>query len=170
MSLSPAPRDVEVLLHKVLADYHPDLIEAEVTFSLLFAHAKEDAEGNPVGPALKLHGYPALAIIKINSLQHRMEGLPDCTIRIDGDQWSTHLDEVKRAILDHEATHLALVRDSAGNFETDDANRPKMKMREHDIVVGGFKEVVDRHQKHAVEAQQFLEAHKVFLQTTFPWG
>lgn len=165
----PCDDDVKGLLDEVLDRYHLDIADAGVTFSLLFAYAKEDADGNPVGPTLKHRGQPALAAIKINSLQDRVEGKADCTIRLDGDRWSEHSEETKLAILDHEVEHIVIIRTVTGAPETDDASRPKLKLREYDLYLGGFRSIVARHKRNAVESQQYTEANLVFAEQRYPW-
>ena len=57
-----APKDVLALLKAVRAQFYRDLDETGVTISVLMAHAKKNEEtGEPDGPALKHHGWPALA-------------------------------------------------------------------------------------------------------------
>ena len=47
---------------------------------------------------------------------------------------------------------------------TDDAGRPKLKMRPHDFEVGGFFDIVQRNGSAAVEAQVIGEVGKKFIQ------
>lgn len=158
------------LLRQVVEKYHPRLIGVDI--GLLEAYAPCDADGNvrPGATALKVHGIAAYATVKINSLADRVEGKPDATIRIDADVWGAHSDKRKVAILDHELAHLLLATDKDGNVKRDDLGRPKLKMRYHDLVVGGFSDVVERHGAAAVESMHYLDVHKFFSQQTFPWG
>ncbi len=71
------------LLASAVKSTHPHLKEAGVTFACLFAHA--DPESGSA--ALKHHGYPAAALIKLNPLKQRVEGLSDCTIYLDAAAW-----------------------------------------------------------------------------------
>ncbi|TXH55560.1 MAG: hypothetical protein E6Q97_08545 [Desulfurellales bacterium] len=159
------------LLAEVMKQHHPDLVEAGVTVGLLFAHApRNDATGEPQGPALKHNGYPALAVVKINSQRDRVEGKPDATITLDGDRWPDESRESRVALLDHELAHLVLVRDEDGGIKTDDCFRPRLKCREHDFQLGGFWDVVERHGKDAVESRAYQDLHRGFSQRCFPWG
>ena len=161
---------IEPLLAEVMKTYHPDLFEAGVMVGVLTAHAKEGADGEPRGPALTHHGSQAAAVIKITSQADRAAGLPDCILKLDGDRWDTWTTERQTAILDHELTHVLLDRDADGTVRTDDSNRPKLKMRPHDVDLGIFEDVVKRHKEHAGESVNFAEAHKIFTQALFPWG
>lgn len=159
------------LLRQVIDRYHPHLDAVGVRIGLLMAHAPVDKyTGEPKGPALKLHGDVALAIIKPNSLKDRVEGKPDVTITCDGDRWPELSGEKRISLLDHELEHLVLVEDEEGAVMLDDCNRPKVKTRPHDFLVAGFYSVVDRHKTEAHEAQQYIELHREMSQRTFPWG
>jgi hypothetical protein len=138
--------------------YHDELIDAGVTIDILAAFPTTDEHGEPVEEyALKLHGYPAYAVVKINSYKLRVQGHADAEITIDGYQWDTLRDDQRRAITDHELTHLEIRRDNQGAIKTDDLMRPKLKMRLHDTQVGWFKEIAERHKLASVEVQQAIE-------------
>lgn len=146
--LGPAPVDARDLLAEVLELYHPDLVSAGVTIYLAFANS----EGN--GPPVKLHGYPKAAVVRINAYAKRVEGLTDATITVDGDEWPNWSDEERAALMDHEAFHLEVVRDKkTSQYKTDNAGRPKLKMRLHDYEMGGFDLIARRHGKAAFEVQ-----------------
>lgn len=166
-----AEREDRELLEAVMAEHHMRLCDAGVRVGLLYASGPRDEKSGLLkGPALKLHGMQALAVVKINSTKDRVEGKPDATVTLDFDQWPDHSPERKRAIMDHELAHLLLATDEDGNPQIDDANRPKLRMRQHDLVVGGFTDVVRRNKQHAAESDQFLEVNRFFTQEVFPWG
>lgn len=162
--------EVEALLAQVIEEHHQDLKEAGVTVQVLQAHAKRDKHGVPKGPALKLHGYPCMAIVSIIGLKDRVGGGKDARIVIDGDRWGDGPAKEQFATLDHEMMHLTLVRDEEGPVVLDDACRPKLKMRLHDYELGIFEDIVKRHGKDCLDSQQYLPVHKFFVQQTFPWG
>lgn len=97
--------------------------DAGVTVDVLLAHApRNKTTDEPTGPAINHQGYPACAVIKINSLKHRVQGCADATITLDGDkidEWSPRRLE---SILVHELTHLELQYDQDGNIKTDSAS------------------------------------------------
>lgn len=166
-----ADSETVALLAEVMKQYHPDLVEAGVRVGLLLAHAPVDREtGEVKGPALKLHGYAALAIVRIVSAKDRVAGMPDAQVTLDADAWPEHVHERKVAIFSHELTHLVLVRDEEGGVKTDDAFRPRLKMRPHDYQLGMFTSVIEKHGLYAVEAQAYVELHRAMTQTKFPWG
>lgn len=166
-----APDSCQDLIDETLAAYYPDLVEAEVTVGSLFAFATTTEDGEKVGPAVKLHGYPCAATIKVNSTRDRVEGKPDATITVDGDQWPGWTDEERRALIDHELYHLELKRDrESGELLADDAGRPRMKCKLHDFQYGGFEAVARRHGAASFEVQQGRALADKYGQLLFSWG
>jgi len=167
-SHSPASSDVAALIQDVIAEHYPDLAEAEVRISAFFAWP-----GKNGGPAVKLHGYPCAAVVKINSNpKARMDGLPDATITIDGvgwaDQWD---DDQKRALIDHELHHVLVVRDKkTGEIKSDDSGRPKLAMKPHDWQFGGFDDIARRHGRAAFEVQAVRMLKDERGQLFWGWG
>jgi hypothetical protein len=149
-----------------------DIREAEVTYDFLMAR-------NPEGPAVKLHGYDCTAIIKINSYKDRVQGKADCTIVVDESEWDRMGREEREGLLHHEFLHLEVVRDKTKDKKTgavtvhgpktDDAGRPKLKMRLHDFQVGIFKETAEKYRDKSVDVQQ-IEPLVQWVQTTLNFG
>ena len=163
--------DVVRLAGEVMAKYHPDLAEAGVTLCLLMAAARVDGRtGEPRGPAVTLHGYPCKATIKVNSEKDRVEGKADLTVTIDAAAYDDMAEAERVSLLDHELEHAVLLREKDGAVRTDDAGRPRVKLRPHDFQLGGFVNVCDRHKQHAHEAQAFADVHRLLTQKVFPWG
>jgi hypothetical protein len=169
-SYRTAEPEILALLADVMKQHHGDLVEAGVTIEVFTAHAKRDRNGAPKGPALKHHGTPALGTIRITSEEERIAGRKDAVMKLDGDEWPELPPEQQASLLDHEATHLLLVRDKEGNIELDDCFRPKLKMRPHDAELGLFYQCVERHGMNAVETKAYLPVHKKFTQLLLPYG
>lgn len=146
------------VLAKAMKKYHADLADAEVRVQIVVAHASEDANGEPTGPAVRLHGMACLAVVRILGLKDRLLREHDAEITLDGDNWP-HWSAAKRlSVMDHELTHLELqVHKDSGIVQRDDLDRPKLKMRPHDWQVGWFHEVAERHGVESVEVQQFRQ-------------
>lgn len=149
------------LLSSVMEEYYPDLIKNNVTVDVTMAFAKE-------GEPLKCGGYPALAFVKITSLKHRVKGLKDSEITIDGQIWETLTDPQRRAIIDHELQHLIIALDKEGNAKIDDAGRVKLRLRRHDYQLGWFREVANRHGENSTECYQAKILLKNDGSTFFP--
>lgn len=164
------------LARGVLEQFYPDLVELELTYGILMATAEKDEKtGEPKGPALKHHGWPAAAVIKINRYQDRVEGKPDVTIKIDAEWWANHSKKECAALLDHEFQHLMPRVDDEGNVIADDCGRPKLRMRPHDYEVTGFHAVIDRHGEDAAEVVEMRalavsEGGQRLFRFMKPWG
>jgi hypothetical protein len=166
-----APAEVVALVQEVLSSLRKDLVEVGVTLGCRFAHApRNETTNEPKGPALKHHGYPAAAVIRVVSQKDRVAGLPDALIDFDGDRYDDFSEEEKRALIDHELTHLELLRDEEGQPKLDDCFRPRLRLRPHDAEIGVFYDVVERHGPAALETQNYLQMHQVFTQKLLPWG
>lgn len=155
------------LMAEIIAEHYPDLEELEVEVGVMFAF-------NPKGPAVKLHGRACAAVIKINSLKARAEGLPDATITIDGHLWGRGDEKLPRrrriALLDHELHHLVVVHDKNGDPVADDLGRPKLKMKPHDFEVGWFRVIAERHGRDSFEVEQAAKLTDEHGQLLFPWA
>jgi len=151
--------DAVKLLASVVEDYHSQLNEVEATIGLLSAWPKDTEE-----TALKLHGYPCAAIIKIAPYVQRVLGVEDVVITVDGPNWERATEAERVALLDHELTHLELCVDENGAVKSDDAGRPKFRMRLHDFHVGGFVAVMDRHGLSAPETKLVRETVETYSQ------
>ncbi len=154
---------VKALMHRS----YPDLADHKITVGVLMAHAPRREDGEPTGPAIKFAGWPAAAIVKINSLRNRVEGMPDATIILDGDTWEQRPSDEQAAILDHELYHIQVRKDEDEQAVLDDACRPKLKLRPHDFQIGGFVAICHRHGAAALEHKAMSEAT---TQLMMPWG
>lgn len=180
-SFSKADPEACRIRDEIMAKHHPRLVGAGVTVSLVMA-------SNDNGEAVKLHGYRCAAVVGCNSTKDRIEGKADATIAIDA-QWWKHAKAAERAaVVDHELTHLLVERGPdritkdpteipevfreirEPSYKTDDAGRPKLKLRLHDWQLGGFAEIVERHGDSAVEQQAFRDTAKRYEQLLLPWG
>lgn len=147
-----ADDDVTGLVSEVMAANHPELAEAKVQIGVLMA-------SNPDGDAIKHGGYPALACVRVVSLKDRVTKQYDVEMLIDQSVWDELTDGHKRAVIDHELTHVRRVPNTPkaikrgeGLWKLDDLGRPRIKLRKGDWNVGdGFKDVVARHGDFAAE-------------------
>lgn len=137
----------------VLAKYenHKPILDAKVKVDYVFAVPGKDAEGNFVGNAITHHGCKAIGLTSKIGLKQRTKGLGDVEVLIDREWWNDASESSKRALLDHELTHIQPLTDEKNNFLRDDLGRPKIKIRAHDYEFGWFNVVAGRHGKHSLE-------------------
>lgn len=160
-----APGDVAEMLAGAMRRYHPHLVAADVTVAVLFAD-DVDPETGESSRCLKHQGYDAAAVMSITPLKHRALGVADALLVIDSVAWANLGLSERDALLDHELEHLRVLdvycgyvswdaeeRQLIGHPRTDDLGRPKLKIKLHDIQVGGFLAVMKRHGAAALETQ-----------------
>jgi len=142
---SPAPDSVKNLAAEILEFFetHEPVVEAGVTIDFMFAHGVDDK------PAIMHGGYQAIGLCRIISLKDRVAGRSDVEITIDADWWQDANPGERRALLDHELHHISVPTD-----ETDDAGRPVIKLRKHDVDVGWFSVIANRHGPESMERTQ----------------
>lgn len=155
MAIITVPLDSETreFIEEVMATHHDRLARAGVT-----VHGWWKSSTDEDKPALKHHGYPALATIKVNSEEARQHGQADALVRIDRDRWQGMTAARRRALIDHELCHLDLVTDEDGMPKLDDAGRPRLRMVPHDFECGVFDAVVRRHGEESPDHQALKQA------------
>lgn len=152
---------VEVMAARLLRQFetHAPLLDAKVRIDYVFAYPDVDENGIPVNDALKHHGVKALGIAKIIPCDRRAKGEADAEIKLDGKWWESVDDPEREAVLDHELHHLNPVadgKDTEGRtvFKKDSNGRPKLRMRKHDIDIGWFNIIAQRHGAVSIERKQ----------------
>lgn len=159
--------EVEQLADELIEKYHSALKKHGVKIDYLFALSKLDDNGDPVGPAIKANGYPALGMARIIPLKDRVGGRTDVEVILDGQRWETLADDMKAALLDHELSHFQVKLDENGDHEEDDCGRPKISMRLHDVQVGWFADVAARHGAASVEVHDAQNIVNDFRESIF---
>lgn len=151
-SYTLAPREVRMMADEIIReDWHADIRLGPgdgdfVRLCLFMAYGGEGDEA-PV----KLHGYPCAAAISVIAYKQRVDKRADAEIIIDAAWWDNATEPQQRALLDHEITHLEIERDKDGCLKTDDAGRPKLKLKLHDWQLGGFRSIAARYGDDAPE-------------------
>ncbi len=131
-------------------------LDVKVRIVLVEAVVADDADDGPPPSALKLHGSPAIAIVKIMDPLGRFLTKCHVLIQIDEYAWAELSEETKIALIDHELTHVDVVRDSNNIAKRNDDRSPKLKMRHGDWQLIGFAEVIERHGGDAHEAKHLM--------------
>lgn len=166
-----ATTELKLVINELLkADQHEELRCHKVKVVALFVY-DEDSDGEPTGTALTMNGYPAAAVVRLTSLKERAHKLGDVELLIDGARWDK-LDEQQRiALIDHELTHVRVRTErETGELLTDAQGRPKLRMRRHDIQIGGFNDVIERHGRAALEAIGIAHATARHAQLLLEWA
>ena len=160
-------REVLGPLYDAMRDWHSELIDAQVELDVLWCYSGKFR----LLPALTHQGYSAAALIRITSLRERANGAGDAQLILDEIIWKDSTQAQRSAIFDHELEHLQISRDRLGGLKTDALGRPKLKLKKHDIVVGGFSSIIHRHKHQAIEAtaiKQAVESARA-VQLRFAW-
>ena len=170
VTYKPVPASVNKLIAKVMGKHHEALEQVSLDVKGWFAYAERDENDQPKCMALKLHGYACMAVVKINNLKQRVQGLGDAEIVFDGDRWDELTDAEQFALIDHELCHLNVKVDKVGAVKKDAHGRPLLKMRLHDWQIGGFRDVIKRHGSDALDLQQIDALVASDGQLLFPWA
>ena len=142
--------EVAELATELIELFHPTLKEHRVRVDFLFAFGERDeVTGELIDDALKHHGVKALCIAKkISPVKDRAKGLGDAEICLDADWWTGASQEERKALLDHELTHLVATpkRDYNG--------RPIIKMSRMISSSAGSPSLRERHGRASQECRQ----------------
>ncbi len=157
-----APQEITDLVGSIAQQYHPKLVDNCVTFDVLLAYGEDDE------PAVKCAGYPAMAVSSINNLKARTIGHSDGLIVIDAVKWNRLATEIRASLIDHELQHFE-PKFKDGILITDDLNRPKLRLRKHDVQLGWFDCVALRHGANSVEQIQARSLIGNYAQSFFPF-
>ena len=142
-------------MSKTLINAVPEHGQLErVKIDYLFAFADLDDEGQPINNALNKNGMRALGLCRKIGLKDRAKGNGDVEILLDHDHWKTIPEAERRALLDHEMTHIGVCVARGGIIKLDAIGRPKINIRKHDVEVGWFASVAQRHGRHSIEQIQ----------------
>lgn len=146
-----ADESVTQLATKLMAEWemHAPLVAAEVKLDIMFAFGDRDDDGELTSDAITKNGRRALGLTRKISLKDRAAGRGDAEILLDGDYWPTASAEEQAALLDHELYHLTIK-----TADRDDLGRPQINLRKHDVEVGWFSAVADRHGEASQERIQ----------------
>lgn len=141
-----ADQSVMEMLTEVVKARHSEL--KEVRFDVLFVFSDGD------GPALSSGGYAALAQVRILPLKQRTAGRGDAEIVVDGAAWKESNVRRRKALLDHELTHLKPKLDKMDRPVMDALKRPRLVTVLHDWHFGWFDAVAEAWGEDSVEVEQ----------------
>lgn len=148
--------EVDTLIAELIntIEDHKPLLDAGIKINALFAYPDLDKYGRPKNDAIKVNRYKALACIKATSYKDRVKGMGDVELLVDALAWGEMNILQKKALLDHELTHIQIIVDDYDRPMKDNLGRPKITMRLHDAQFGWFESVAKRWGKHSGEQMQ----------------
>lgn len=163
--LDSAEQSVHDMANEIIDAHHPELkgvpnVDGSRSRLCILMACNEDKESDE--PPVKCHGYPAAAIVSIIPYKQRVDKRADAEIIIDALVWDGLTEPQQRALLDHEITHLEVQKDEHGFVKTDDAGRPKLKLRLHDWQIGGFRSIAERYGDEALEVRHARDFQKEY--------
>jgi hypothetical protein len=157
-----ADQEIVSFVDNVMMKWHGDLHVNQVKIGIIMAMSSSEET-----TALRLHGYPVAAMVKIVPLKDRITKEYDAEMMIDASLWKESNIKRKTALIDHELSHIEVRRkkpekpkkgepkreiDPLGEVVYDDIGRPALKTRKGDYNVGdGFLKVIQRHQDESFE-------------------
>ncbi len=168
------------LMEEIKNKYHKDLKDCGAKIGIIMI-------ADPGKHALMFRGSPAAATVHVVSLRDRITKQYDAEITIDAETWKNLKDISKRALLDHELSHIvvkkvkvkksnkrrdeededteeALEEHEQQNMEIayDDIGRPKLGIRKADYDTSdGFLSIIERYGIEALEYKNFKNLSKM---------
>lgn len=163
--------DVYRQIRHIIPRRFPTLAGLQPELNIAVQFRTSDKEGKP---ALKFHGYPALAVIRVVGLEDRLDGGPDVRITIDQDRFYRLTAIRQEAVLTHELMHVEFpgeIRDQNGCLIPllDLAGRPKIALRCHDFEIGGFDEICEWYGADAIEKVALTQTMDRLRQMPLPF-
>ena len=156
-----AQQSVLDMVYEVMRSYHPDLDTNDVKVAVTMV-SKFDADDNEFH-ALKHHGAEANATIKCVSAKRRVHVDHDLEMDIDGLFWRTATAAQQRALIDHELTHVIVVKDEKGQPKRNDLDHIRLRLRPDEWTLTGFACVIERHGLAATEASASMRVNAIVV-------
>lgn len=156
----PADQETNDLLEKAMKKWYRELAREKVRIAILMVHPRVDDQGKPLDHALKFAGAPAVAKIEVVAPKIRVLAGIDVLIQIDAFRWEDLINEQRIALLDHELRHLYIKTDSDGVTKRRPDGSVELGTMPDDWLLSGFKDVVQRHGQHAIEAMSVRQLHE----------
>jgi hypothetical protein len=151
-----ADQSVSDFTMRVMQRYHGGLFALDTTVDILMASPPRDGNSDPTGPALKLHGQRAYAIIRQTRPDERALGHADLHLKIDKEAWEEMDEDERTALIDHELSHITpKLKDGA--VKRDVYERPLFCIVPHNYEVGWFFQVARRHGRKSIECRQLQD-------------
>lgn len=169
MPVEKAKPDFYAQLTAVCENMRPDVDEIKLKIGVVFHHAAVNEHGIKTGPGLSKGGHEVAWTAKVTSPDERLTGSPDLRVKLNGDLWDEMEVPQRDALLDEVLYAITIVRDPDSDLPlTDDALRPRIRLKPFDIYVQGYETIVRRHGEASIcYAQLSQVTHKLSQQTLF---
>lgn len=154
-----AHKSVMQIVQKVMEEHHKELLDEKVQVAVLLVWGPRDKDGLITGPGVSAHGHAALAKIKVSSESDRLLSGADAVMHIDGDCWEKMKARTKRALLDHELTHLELLVTADGTTKRREDSSARLGAKLDDWMLTGFYAIAKRYEKDAPEVMGLANLH-----------
>ena len=162
------PDDAALALLSQAMVHHHDLDTYGVRVGIIMVDPARSETGEPTGPALG--SYSTWAETRLVGHKRRVYTPLDVEIDVDAARWR-EIDDPKRvALLDHELTHVEVMRGSEGQPQQDVDGRPKLRLIDDDYKLTGFYAVAERHGPNAMEVIGARGLWDRGRQLLFPWA
>jgi hypothetical protein len=161
VEFAPAEPDVVGRMNDALAKRFPQLEDEELNIEVLAATHPDG------GPAVKHHGSPALAVIKVVKPEERSTGGPDLRIVVDLARYAKLNRRSQEALFAHELFHVQVAKTKQGKTKRDPYGRPVTRLRPDDWSITGFKEVADWYGEDSIEHRSYRVLGEALRQSLF---
>ena len=155
-----ADGSTQKLFQQVAKKVNKDVAE-KVNLEVMFA---KDADNGEQLHVLKKSSYDVFGYVDFTNLKRRAAGGPDAVAFIDFNDWEAASVGEREGMIDHLLTQIEIAKNKDGEIITDSAKRPKLKRRQYDLLLTGFKDVVERHGAAAPESRAFSVCKPAFAQ------
>ena len=146
------------MAREIIESHHPELRLLDETWATVAILMATNGDKESDEPPLKDGAYPVVGQIKPVPYVQRVDGRRDAEIRLDRKRWDNMTEPQQRATLDHLISFLEVDTDQHGFVKTDDAGRPRLRIKAADWFLKGFRHIARRYGSDSPEviaARQF---------------
>ena len=159
----PADDDVIAIMDRVIERHgmFAPIATHDVRVEILMAWSDK-------GAAVKVHGAPALASIKVVSGEERARGGPDLRIKIDSFRFGQLSARSREAVIAHELYHVRF-KHHGSDVERDIYGRPIVRLIPDDWCINGFRRVAEWYGEDSVERISYGRLGEILGQKSLPF-
>lgn len=145
--------EVKKLAARLIGRFPDNAPLGKADIDYVFAHADlDETTGEPINDALTKGGMRCLGLTRKLPFKDRTMGRGDAEVCLDGDWWKEASEDEQAGLLDHELHHIVVTG------KRDNLGRPLIKLRKHDIEVGWFLAIA---QRHGAVSQERIQAKRI---------